>query len=120
MELRWPETPSAWLGVATMLGYLLPFVVLGGVFWFVFRQAQGSNNAAMSFGKRARMLTGDQPSVTFLDVAGVEEAKEELQEVVEFLQGAREVRFAGCPHFEGRFVRWPSRYRQDAGGKGSF
>ncbi len=81
------KPPSAWLGVATMLGYLLPFVVLGGVFWFVFRQAQGSNNAAMSFGKsRARMFTGDQPSVTFLDVAGVEEAKEELQEVVEFLR----------------------------------
>jgi cell division protease FtsH len=57
------------------------------VFWFVFRQAQGSNNAAMSFGKsRARMFTGDQPSVTFEDVAGVEEAKEELQEVVEFLR----------------------------------
>jgi cell division protease FtsH len=75
------------MGIATILGYILPFVVLGVVFWFIFRQAQGSNNAAMSFGKsRARMFTGDQPSVTFLDVAGVEEAKEELQEVVEFLR----------------------------------
>ncbi len=81
------KPPSAWLGVATILGYILPFLILGAVFWFVFRQAQGSNNAAMSFGKsRARMFTGDQPSVTFLDVAGVEEAKEELQEVVEFLR----------------------------------
>jgi cell division protease FtsH len=81
------KPPSAWLGIASSLGYILPFLILGGVFWFVFRQAQGSNNAAMSFGKsRARMFTGDQPSVTFGDVAGVEEAKEELQEVVEFLR----------------------------------
>ncbi len=81
------KPPSAWLGIASALGYILPFVILGGVFWFVFRQAQGSNNAAMSFGKsRARMFTGDQPTVTFGDVAGVEEAKEELQEVVEFLR----------------------------------
>jgi len=81
------KAPSAWLGIATALGYILPFVLLAGVFWFVFRQAQGSNNAALSFGKsRARMFTGDQPSVTFDDVAGVEEAKEELYEIVEFLR----------------------------------
>jgi cell division protease FtsH len=81
------KPPSPWLGVATAFGYILPFLILGGVFWFVFRQAQGSNNAAMSFGKsRARMFTGDHPTVTFEDVAGVEEAKEELNEVVEFLR----------------------------------
>ncbi len=81
------KPPSPWMGVATILGYVLPFLFLAGVFWFVFRQAQGSNNAAMSFGKsRARMFTGDQPKVTFQDVAGVEEAKEELHEVVEFLR----------------------------------
>jgi cell division protease FtsH len=81
------KPPSAWLGIATALGYFIPFILLAGVFWFVFRQAQGSNNAAMSFGKsRARMFTGDQPTVTFDDVAGVEEAKEELYEVVEFLR----------------------------------
>jgi len=81
------KPPSPWLGIATALGYILPFLILGGVFWFVFRQAQGSNNAAMSFGKsRARMFTGDQPTVTFEDVAGVDESKEELQEVVEFLR----------------------------------
>jgi cell division protease FtsH len=81
------KPPSPWFGVITALGYILPFIILAGVFWFVFRQAQGSNNAALSFGKsRARMFTGDQPSVTFQDVAGVEEAKEELGEVVEFLR----------------------------------
>ncbi|GAP20514.1 ATP-dependent zinc metalloprotease FtsH [Leptolinea tardivitalis] len=81
------KPPSAWLGVATALGYILPFLLLAGAFFFIFRQAQGSNNAAMSFGKsRARMFTGDQPTVTFADVAGVDESKEELQEVVEFLR----------------------------------
>lgn len=81
------KPPSAWLGVFTALGYILPFILLIGAFFFIFRQAQGSNNAAMSFGKsRARMFTGDHPTVTFVDVAGVEEAKEELKEVVEFLR----------------------------------
>ncbi|HEX9017957.1 MAG TPA: ATP-dependent zinc metalloprotease FtsH [Anaerolineaceae bacterium] len=81
------KPPSAWLGIITALGYILPFLILGGVFFFIFRQAQGSNNAAMSFGKsRARMFTGDHPTVTFEDVAGADEAKEELKEVVEFLR----------------------------------
>ena len=81
------KPPSSWVGIATALGYVLPFVLLAGVFWFIFRQAQGSNNAALSFGKsRARMFSGDHPTVTFEDVAGIEEAKEELQEVVEFLR----------------------------------
>ena len=81
------KPPSPWLGILTALGYILPFIILGGAFYFIFRQAQGSNNAAMSFGKsRARMFSGDQPTVTFQDVAGVDESKEELKEVVEFLQ----------------------------------
>ena len=80
------KPPSPWLGIATIFSYVMPFLLLGGVFWFVFRQAQGSNNAAMSFGKSRARMSGDQPTVTFDDVAGVEEAKEELYEVVEFLK----------------------------------
>ncbi len=81
------KLPSPMLGIFSILSYILPFLILIGLFWFIFRQAQGSNNAAMSFGKsKARMFTSDHPAVTFDDVAGVEEAKEELQEVVEFLR----------------------------------
>ncbi len=81
------QLPSAWVGIISALAYILPFLLLAAVFWFIFRQAQGSNNAAMSFGKsRARMFSGDHPTVTFDDVAGVDESKEELKEVVEFLR----------------------------------
>ncbi len=79
--------PSPMLELLSVASYILPFLILIGLFFFIFRQAQGNNNAAMSFGKsRARMFSGDHPTVTFDDVAGVDEAKEELQEVVEFLR----------------------------------
>jgi len=79
--------PSSWLSVLSVVGYVLPFVLMLVLFWWIFRQAQGSNNQAMSFGKsRARMFSGEHPTVTFDDVAGVEESKEELKEVVEFLR----------------------------------
>src|SRR5215218_3009842 len=77
---RW----GAWLGALT---FILPTILLIGIFVFFMRQSQGSNNQAMSFGKsRARLFTANRPSVVFSDVAGVEEAKEELVEVVEFLK----------------------------------
>jgi len=81
------EPPSNWGSWLTILGSILPVLVVGALFYFLIRQAQSGNNQALSFGKsRARMFTGDKPTVTFEDVAGVEEAKEELQEVVEFLK----------------------------------
>jgi cell division protease FtsH len=66
---------------------LVPFIILGAILIFILRQAQGSNSQAMSFGKsRARMFSGNKSTVTFSDVAGVDEAKEELEEIVEFLK----------------------------------
>jgi cell division protease FtsH len=79
-----PSQLGNWIQV---LGGILPLLVIGGLFFFMMRQAQGSNNQAMSFGKsRARMFTGNRPTITFADVAGVDEAKQELAEVVEFLR----------------------------------
>ncbi|MEA2573452.1 MAG: cell division protease FtsH [Chloroflexia bacterium] len=70
-----------------ILGFLLPTLVLVAAFVFMMRQAQGTNNQALSFGKsRARLFTGNKPTITFQDVAGVDEAKQELAEVVEFLK----------------------------------
>ena len=81
------KLPSPMMEIISIASYILPFLILIGLFFFIFRQAQGNNNAAMSFGKsRARMFSGDHPTVTFDDVAGVDESKEELQEVVEFLR----------------------------------
>ena len=70
-----------------MLLNLLPFLLFGLFLLLIMRQAQGSNSQAMSFGKsRARLFTGSKVTVTFADVAGVDEAKEELAAVVEFLK----------------------------------
>lgn len=81
------KPPSVWFGVINVLGYILPFIMIAGLFWFVFRQARGGGNSAMNFGQsRARKFTGDNPTVTFDDVAGIPEAKEDLMEVVEFLR----------------------------------
>ena len=81
------ERPSSFSNLTPILIYLVPLLLFGGFLIFMLRQAQGSNNQAMSFGKsRARMFTGDKPTVTFDDVAGAEEAKQELAEIVEFLK----------------------------------
>jgi len=81
------EKPSDLGNWLSLISIFLPAIIIIAFIYFIFRQAQGSNNQAMSFGKsRARMFTGDHPTVTFDDVAGCNEAKAELQEVVEFLR----------------------------------
>ena len=65
----------------------LPFFLVVGIFFFIFRQMQAGGAKAFSFGKsKAKLLTGDTPKVTFADVAGADEAKEELEEIIEFLR----------------------------------
>ncbi len=66
---------------------LLPWIILIGLWIFFFRQVQQGGNRAFQFGRsKAKLLTGDTPKVTFADVAGADEAKNELQEIIEFLK----------------------------------
>jgi len=84
IEIKEESALGDWLG---LLLNFLPILIFIGLIFFMMRQAQGSNSQAMSFGKsRARMFTANKSSVSFVDVAGVDEAKEELEEVVEFLK----------------------------------
>ena len=82
---RYEVDNAIWTG---LLFNVLPLVLIFGLFWFfMFRQMQGGSNKAMSFGKsRARLANQGDKTVTFNDVAGVDEAKEELQEIIEFLK----------------------------------
>ena len=83
IEVKESSTP-AWL---SFLINASPFLLLFGFWIFMMRQMQAGGNKALSFGKsRARLLTSQQKKITFKDVAGVEEAKEELQEIIEFLR----------------------------------
>jgi cell division protease FtsH len=84
IEVVRPSGLMNWLGI---LSWVLPLILISAFFLIIFRQAQSSGSQAISFGKsRARMFTGEKPTVTFDDVAGVEEAKYELSEVVGFLK----------------------------------
>lgn len=84
LQFKEPSEFGNWIGLLTSF---LPVILFGGLLLFMMRQAQSGNNQALSFGKsRARLFSADTPTVTFADVAGVEEAKQELLEVVEFLK----------------------------------
>ena len=75
----------------------LPLLLFGGLLFFLFRSARGANSQALSFGRsRARLSPPDKPAVTFDDVAGVDEAKQELYEVVEFLKSREKFQSLGA------------------------
>jgi cell division protease FtsH len=84
-----------WAGM--LLGWLLPLALIGIMVLFLFRSARGANNQALSFGRsRARLFPASTPTVTFDDVAGVEEAKQELHEIVEFLKSREKFQRLGA------------------------
>jgi cell division protease FtsH len=75
----------------------LPLLIFGALLFFLFRQARGANSQAMSFGRsRARLFPANRPTVTFDDVAGVEEAKQDLREVVDFLKSREKFQVLGA------------------------
>jgi len=81
----------------SMVLNFLPLIIFGGLLFFMFRRAQGANTQAMNFGRsRARLFPAHTPTVTFDDVAGVEEAKQEVQEVVEFLRSREKFQKLGA------------------------
>jgi cell division protease FtsH len=78
------------------LQVIMPIALLGVLFYFFFRSARGAGTQAFNFGRsRARLSSGSKPDVTFTDVAGIDEAKEEVQEVVEFLKSPDKFRALG-------------------------
>jgi len=89
-----PPQPGWWTGLLTTLLPILLFVVL---FFFLMQQTQGGGNRVMSFGKsRARLHTDDKKKITFADVAGADEVKEELEEIVEFLKSPKKYHELGA------------------------
>ncbi len=87
LELKEESGIMFWL--TALLPFLIPFILIGFLLWFMFRQAQKGQTQALSFGKsKAKMMEPQEKSkrITFKDVAGIEEAKEELKEIVEFLR----------------------------------
>ncbi len=89
-----PQNQSGWW---SLVSSLLPFILMVGFLFFFLQQMQGGGNKVMSFGKsKAKLFTKDQPKITFQDVAGVDEAVEELKEVKEFLESPTKFQALGA------------------------
>ncbi len=83
IDVKNPDSSDIW---PTLISVVLPFLILGGFIYFMLKQAQGANAKAMSFGKSTARLANLKTKTTFANVAGLKEAKEELEEIVEFLR----------------------------------
>ena len=83
--------------ILSLLTYILPFIIFLGFWIFLMNQVQGGGTKVMSFGKsRAKRLSADSPKITFRDVAGVDEAVEELHEIKEFLENPKKFQALGA------------------------
>lgn len=92
-----PKVKPSGINWGNMAINFLPLILFGGLLFFLFRRAQGANNQAFSFGRsRARLFPLRSPTVTFDDVAGVDEAKQELREVVDFLKSREKFQRLGA------------------------
>src|SRR6478736_6537763 len=81
----------------SLLGILIPFLLIGIIFWFLFSSMQGGGNRVMQFGKsRAKLASKESPKVTFADVAGADEAVEELEEIKDFLKDPAKFQAVGA------------------------
>ena len=105
---------SAGFNFGGLLISFLPLILFGALLIYLFRRTRGSLNQTMNFSRsQARQVTDDRPTITFQDVAGVDEAKVELAEIVEFLKNPEKFARVGAPHPPRRPPRRSSRHRQD-------
>lgn len=94
IEAKPPEKISWWM---QLLSSLLPMLLIIGIWLFMMQQMQGGGNKVMSFGKsKAKLLGKETPKVTFKDVAGIDEAKEEVEEIIEFLKNPAKFKKLGA------------------------
>ena len=105
---------SAWWSILT---YLLPFLLFFGFWIFLMNQMQGGGSKVMSFGKsRAKRMSPDSPKVTFKDVAGADEAVEELHEIKEFLENPKKFQALGARIPKGVLAVWAAWDGEDVVG----
>lgn len=90
--------PTSSMGLwFNIIGTLFPIIFMVAIFYFIFRQARGTQESIFSFGQsRAKLYSKDTPKVTFKDVAGVDEAKQELEEIVDFLRNPQKYKAMGA------------------------
>jgi cell division protease FtsH len=106
IQIRDDSGVNGWINIATTL---IPVILMIAFFYFLFRQARGAQESIFSFGQsKAKLFNKDQPKTTFADVAGVDEAKQELTEIVDFLKNPQKYKAVGARTPKGVLMIGPS------------